>query len=107
MSFTDLHDRRQMERAEDWDGWCKRMPKITVPEGCQIMVIPPNVGAIVRFVIYKGEKYVSVYFDAFSRLGYCNGPYWEAYPVEGDNRRYAPEDWEPMMADIARELGKP
>lgn len=100
-------ERRAVERGERWESFCKYMPKLTIPEGCQIQVIPPFCGAIVRFVVHKGNRSVSVYFDAYSRLGYCEGEYWEAYPIDDNNNRYAPTDHDMMMADIARELSKP
>jgi hypothetical protein len=104
MTYADEVARRQVEQSEEWDKWLRLMPKLTVPDGCQISVVPPLVGAIVRFIIFKGEKSVSVYFDAYSRLGCYDGPYWEAYPIDGDNVRYSPERFDQMMADIAKEL---
>lgn len=104
MSYTTESERRQVERGEDWDGWVKRMPKITVPAGCTIKVIPPAAGAIVRFVIYKDAQSVSVYFDAYGRLGYCDSPYWEAYPIGDNNQRYGMDQFDDMMRDIEREL---
>lgn len=62
-------------------------------------------GAIIRFVIdYKG-KHVSVYFDAYSELGwmYDNDeqpiPYFEYYDGV-DTHRYYLDESEQMMTDI-------
>nr|DAN90730.1 MAG TPA: hypothetical protein [Bacteriophage sp.] len=48
----------------------QKLPAFHFDKEWDVKIIPPFAGAIIRFVIdYKG-KHVSVYFDAYSELGW-------------------------------------
>lgn len=99
----------ELERALDYGRWMKELPFFTVPEGFKIKVVPPWHGAVIRFWIQKDdavdmENSVSVYFDSMNVLGSMSQPYWEAYPIDDDCRRYFVGEEEKMMSDIVKEL---
>jgi hypothetical protein len=86
--FEIQEKRHEIERKEDWLTWLDRIPSLPInklPQDCEIKIIPPFRGAIVRFHITKGDDiFISAYLDVFSRLGACPAPYWEVYPVGED-----------------------
>lgn len=96
--------RIHVEEEEKWLGLCRDMPELTFRPDWKVKVIPPFGGAIIRFYVTKGDRYVSVYLDAFGRLGAVEYPYFEAYPIGDDCRRYSVDDVGSMMDDISKEL---
>jgi hypothetical protein len=53
------------------------------------------------FLDTRTGETVSTYFDNNNALGYRTGPYFEAYPIEGDANRWVREDeWEMYLAII-------
>lgn len=113
-----VKNRLEMEVEEEWDKWrdvILRSNPLKFKEGWSVFVIPPEVGAIARFVVKKGDVSLSVYLDCLERLGYVGGPYYEVYPiggeVSGDNkedwpRRYLLGEEEEMMKEIEESLGQ-
>jgi len=96
--------RRNIELAEDWDKWIHKMPFIQFPANWQIRIIPPAGGAFVRFHVKLPSGLVkSVYFDALSRLGGMDEPYWEVYPYEGDCGRCFADEIPELLRMIADE----
>lgn len=85
-------DRYGIEEAQDWRGWCKRIPAINFKQEWDVKIIPPFSGAMVRFIVEYNGKSASVYLDCFDALGYFGAPYWEVYPVGDDVGRVAMED---------------
>ena len=67
-------------------------------------IIPPFAGAIVRFMIDKGDKHVSVYLDCYDNLGCFGSPYWEIYPYEEDVYRTSMENVDDLMLRIGQIL---
>lgn len=104
----DLQSRRlKVESDENWsDHW--HLPFFKPKAGWEIQVIPPMLGALVRFKVRKGTAYVSVYFDPFCRLGVSMKPYWEIYPSVdgGDVDRFAHEDFDEMIEAIDQSLNR-
>ena len=100
----DLIDRYKIENSEDWRKWSNDMPKLSFNPDWQIKVIPPFGGAIARFLVFKGENRVSVYFDANGVLGAMDEPYWEAYPIDGDAERFLLGEEDAMLKAIERQL---
>lgn len=103
--------RAQIETSEDWRGWCKKIPELHFDSDWNVKIIPPFAGALIRFVISKNNKSVSVYFDGYSKLGYMYDendnaiPYFEIYPSpNSDIRRYFLNETEEMMNDIREVL---
>lgn len=90
--------------AFEVENWLERMPKLTFKEGWQVQVIPPSLGAIIRFVVLSDSGWVSVYLDAYNMLGCEDKPYWEVYDGE-DCVRFYFEEHEDMMKHIESVLG--
>lgn len=111
-NITSDLNRFNIEYDEDWRQWGTKIPDIHFKENWNVRIIPPFGGALARFIVFCGNKQVSVYFDAFSALGYMYDsnnkpiPYFEAYSIDGDAKRYLMEEIEEMMKDIEKELEK-
>lgn len=104
--------RFEVEDKEDWHCWCQRIPSIPMRDDWKIKVIPPNMGAMARFVITRREASVSVYLDVFDRLGsFGYGtepvPHSEIYPdASGDNWRCPMEDVDELVTAIEASLDR-
>lgn len=96
--------RCEVERSEKWSEWDRKMPKLHFKPEWGVKIIPPFGGAIVRFTIDYGGKYVSVYFDAYNRLGIMNQPYWEVYDFHDGPFRFYEYETDEMMAYITSVL---
>lgn len=93
------------ERVQESRKWMKEIPALHFEKEWDVRIIPPFGGAVIRFWIWHNGKRVSVYFDAYSELGYMYDeddnpiPYFEFYDGE-DCRRYYMDESEQMMEDI-------
>lgn len=99
--------RWNIQEAEDWYEWVKRIPAIEFPTGWKVRMAPPFNGAMVRFrVSLDGEREheVSVYLDCFDRIGCFGAPYWEVYPYQEDVGRCAMEDTKSLLQMITEGL---
>lgn len=102
---TELFARYKIEHQEKWREWCDKMPQLQFDSDWNVRIIPPFAGALTRFNITKGDKGVSVYFDAYSSLGWMYDendkpiPYFEVYNNFSTQRYYLNET-DKMMADI-------
>lgn len=92
---------------EEFDKWgCDNMPAMKFPSDWLVRIIAPFGGATARFhasLEGKGSG-VSVYFDTTKALGCYDGPYWEAYPINGDIERFGLGEEAKMIAAIDNEL---
>ena len=89
----------------EWRKWMKEIPEITLPPGYSFVPIPPYRGAIVRFLVRKNDRQVSVYLDCYDMLGFMQKPYWEIYPAkDGDTERYDMNDVEELVKGIVGAL---
>lgn len=108
--ISTYDDRRSVERDEQWETWCKCIPALHFKQEWEVKIIPPFMGAMVRFYINYNNKHVSVYLDCYGRLGCVDIPYYEMYDGE-DTHRYIMSnngDIDQMMDDIDKVLnGKP
>jgi hypothetical protein len=80
----------ELEALCEWRKWVKEIPALNFPPEWKIRIIPPFLGAVIRFVVVTEFGEVSVYLDAYDNLG-CMGmnPYWEIYPGKsGDPDRF-------------------
>ena len=95
----------KVEQMHDFRGWARKLPAFHFDKEWDVTIIPPFTGAIIRFVIDYNGKHVSVYFDAYSELGWMYDkdeqpiPYFEYYDGE-DAHRYYLDESEQMMNDI-------
>lgn len=95
----------ESDRAFGRDFWQKKIPFLKFPEGWEILMRPPMLGAMVRFSVRdsrSGKNEVSVYLDCHEMLGAWSKPYWEAYPGApgGDTGRCLMEDTEELLKMI-------
>lgn len=77
----------EVENIQEYKKWEKLIPFIKFPADWEIKIIPPFGGAVLRFVVRRGENIVSVYLDCYDRLGSYGEPYWEIYPCKPDTYR--------------------
>ena len=97
------------ENLQECRGWGARIPALHFEKEWDVKIIPPFGGAVIRFHINYNDKYVSVYLDGYSELGYMVDdndkpiPYFEYYDGE-DCHRYLMDEAEQMMVDIKKFL---
>jgi hypothetical protein len=87
--------------------YAEQIPFISFPSDLKVKIIPPFGGAVVRFLVAKGENEVSVYLDCESNLvtyGAYNKPYWEIYPYQGDTFRCAIDEVDVLIKHIEKAL---
>lgn len=93
------------EQTQEYRKWLTELPAFNFDNEWNVKIIPPFGGAIIRFHIEHNGKCVSVYFDAYSELGYMFDendeqiPYFEYYDGT-DIYRYCLDESKQMMADI-------
>ena len=93
------------ENLQECKKWGSIIPALHFEKEWDVKIIPPFAGAIIRFVIDYNGKHVSVYFDAYSELGWMYDkdeqpiPYFEYYDGV-DTHRYYLDESEQMMNDI-------
>jgi hypothetical protein len=100
-----IHSRHFIEREYEWDKWRKEIPDIKFPSDWKVKIIPPFGGAVIRFLVSKGSKTVSVYLDCYGELGAMDKPYWEIYPdKDGYNSRFYINEVDEFMQEIKNSL---
>jgi len=102
---SSLEYMRVSELLDFW-GWGQKLPFLSFPVDWEVKIIPPFNGALARFLVRKKgtDKIVSVYFDAYNRLGVYSGPYWEVYPVNGYEERCSYDNPERLLELIEKGL---
>lgn len=99
----------RIEKNKGYEKWRKELPSFHFDEKWEVKIIPPFAGAVIRFYISYKDKFVSVYFDSDSSLGFMYGddgspiPYFEYYDGQ-ETYRYLPNEAEEMMSDIRKYL---
>lgn len=91
--------------------WSKKIPSLKFKPHWGVTIIPPFMGALIRFWVKNRKRNVSVYLDVDSNLGYFGGPYWEVYNpnfkegLDGDGiKRFAFNQSAKMMKHIEKVL---
>lgn len=104
--FLEL--RLRLERFEKWREIGEQMPAIPMKAGWLVTVLPPYGGAAARFLVQKKQDgpIVSVYFDAYERLGFFGSEaYFEIYPnVHGTEDRFGVNEIYEMVEAIDASL---
>ena len=80
----------EYDRVMETDKWSGLIPPLSFPIDWQIHIVPPSLGAIVRFAVVKQNKnaissYASIYLDGYDILGIMEKPYWEVFTPNNDN----------------------
>lgn len=108
--LMDNLKRYEVESDEEWMAWMEKIPFIRFPVGWEIRMVPPFAGAMVRFhvktALIQPSDRISVYLDVYDRLGYCEGPYWEAYPIDDTTFRCGMDDVVGLITAIDGEIVK-
>lgn len=99
----------QLAQLADWNEWMKKIPAIPFKEDWKVRIIPPMVGATVRFWVFAigdvEEKYpVSVFLDCHNAIGMFPGPYWEINPYKGECKRIAMNDVDELVESLNEAL---
>lgn len=100
----------QYDAAMEVEKWFTALPFLRFPSSWEVKIIPPMVGAVIRFRVRRvGAAMpdlcdgISIYFDGYHALGHCGHDtgYWEIYPdKQGENARFLPGEEMQMMAEI-------
>lgn len=104
-SFEETMIISKYDSLQECRKWLKEIPALHFEKEWDVKIIPPFGGAVIRFWIDYNGKHVSVYFDAYSELGWMVDenenpiPYFEYYDGEECYRYYVDES-EKMMEDI-------
>ena len=111
IDLMNFDKRYEIEKQESWREWARKIPALHFDPLWEVKIIPPFLGALARFWVRNGDKEVSVYFDAYSRLGFvCDNsgdpiPYYEIYDnYGGETYRFFLDETEEMMAKIRQIL---
>lgn len=107
--YQNILSRAQVEQSENWPESFDQTKdlRIFLPEDFYICVIPPFLGAKVRFTIGHKDttEKVSVYYDDRNALGHMPRGYYEAYLLTPrDCVRYYPEEFDKMISDIIQDI---
>jgi hypothetical protein len=95
------------DEIEDGAALAPLLPPI--PAHWRLRLRPSSFGATLRFGVStgKGGREISVYFDAFDKLGSVGEPYWEIYPDRrGEAARFLADEVEEMFGAINASLRK-
>ena len=101
--------RVKVEQEYHYREWSNKLQALHFDKEWDVKIIPPFGGAIIRFTISHNKKGVSVYFDAYSELGWMYDdkeepiPYFEYYDGD-DTYRYTLDEADQMMEDIRKFL---
>jgi len=96
----------ELESLCEWRKWVREIPALGFPPEWKIRIIPPFLGALIRFVVVTEFGEISVYLDAYDNLG-CMGmkPYWEIYPGEtGDPVRFMMNETVELIEGIKKAI---
>ena len=95
----------ELEGICEWRRWATEIPALQFPPEWKIRIIPPLLGAVVRFRVISEFGEVSVYLDAYDQLGAVGEPYWEIYPGEnGDPDRFLMNETAELIEGIKRAI---
>lgn len=97
-------ERLEIENKEEWREWYYKIPNLKFKSEWEVRIIPPFGGALVRFMIFQGDNWVSVYLDVNDSLGCVGEPYWEVYPYEEDVQRVLINNTDELMKAIQESL---
>ena len=91
-------------RLFESDKWRNEIPYIKWPKDWEVKAVPPQTGAVVRYLVKKGDKEISIYLDCYDLLGCFGEPYWEAYPIDGDTFRCKMNNTASLLKALKREF---
>ena len=83
--MTKLYKSFEYEKEFESFKWANSIPYIRFKEDWDVRIIPPHTGAVIRFLVKKGNVEVSVYLDCYDTLGLVGESYWEIYPDQEED----------------------
>jgi hypothetical protein len=92
---------KKYDEVVDTHEWMDKIPFIKFNPEWEVKAIPPYSGAIIRYIVKKGDNTVSIYLDGYDILGYVGEPYWEIYPYENDVFRCMMNETDLLIQAIA------
>ena len=99
-----LNDHKKLVKAQHEWTHEKQVPILNFKKDWKIRIIPSFGGCMIRFIVYKNEKSVSVYFDVNDSMGIMGEPYWEMYPYKDDTYRFLLGEEDKLIEYIEEEL---
>jgi len=88
--------------------WVNSLPYLSFPADWLIKIVPPFVGAVIRFRVKKAttpaNQDISIYFDGYNNLGMMGGSYWEIFPWNEDTARFKLGEEAEMLEAIEQAL---
>lgn len=67
----------EVEEKWEYNKWFVEIPYLKFKPDWEVKVIPPDGGAVIRFLVKFKGKSISVYLDCYNHLGLEDKPYWE------------------------------
>lgn len=94
--------------AAEWGKYCKEIPVIKFPPHWKVRIVPPFMGAMIRFNVSTDntKEEISVYLDCHDILGCFGEPYWEVYPFNDDVGRTAMANTDELIKMVEMSLSK-
>ena len=100
MKSIEQH-RWESELSAMLGSWYDKIPHVPFNKEWDVRAVPAFGGAIVRYRIQHQGAEVSVYLDAYDRLGCVGEPYWEIYPnPHGECDRFLMNEVGDLVAGI-------
>lgn len=91
------------ERFREWWG---KIPRVNFDPSWDVRAQPPFGGAMIRYSVEHKGAHVSIYMDAYDRLGCVGEPYWEIHPDRDgtDCERFLLNETDDLVAGIAASI---
>ena len=87
--------------------WALKIPFIRFPMHWQVRILPPFIGAVVRFEVKYKDILVRAALDCYGLLEYSELPqYWSITSMHSDIQTCAMEDTEELIKLIEQTLDK-
>ncbi len=90
----------EIDRDDKWLEWECKIPELNFDSSWNVRIIPPFAGALIRFKVFKGDKYCSVFLDVFNNLGWQKKAYWGVLSYTDDEYEIAMDNVEELMKVI-------
>lgn len=107
ITTSSLSIESEISRQYEWMKWVRELPFLHFDKDIVVKPIPPFAGAVARLIVaHKNspENSISIYFDAYDKLGCMGEPYWEIYPHENDTIRFRLTETDEMVKFVNKML---
>jgi len=97
----------QNEKILEYDKWKMAIPFIKFPADWEVQIQPPYMCVMIRFVVRKGDKTVSVFLDCHGVHGTAGEPFWEMYSNRNGTETCLLRNTNELIGKIERHLSEP